>query len=130
MNHKDILAQSATLLRTRSEQHGAEEDVMDRACKIFENITGTHLSLYEASIFMHSYEMARMKKSFRNLNSVLNGIDYLALAGQFADAELGTKLDLQEADIKVEADIKAMAAKLSPALRAAPPAPPQGGEGR
>jgi hypothetical protein len=124
MNLRDILAQSATLLRTRSEQHGAEEDVMDRACKIFENITGTHLSLYEASIFMHSYEMARMKKSFRNLNSVLNGIDYLALAGQFADAELGTKLDLQEADIK------AMAAKLSPALRAAPPAPPQGGEGR
>jgi hypothetical protein len=124
MNHKDILTQSATLLRTRSEQHGTEEDVMDRACKIFESITGTHLSLYEASIFMHSYEMARMKKSFRNLNSVLNGIDYLALAGQFADAELGTTLDRQEADIK------AMAAKLSPALRAAPPAPSQGEEGK
>lgn len=123
MNHKDILAQSATLLRTRSEQHGAEEDVMDRACKIFESITGSRLSLYEASIFMHSYEMARMKKSFRNLNSVLTGIDYLALAGQFADAELGATLDREEADIK------AMAAKLAPVIRAAPP-PPQGGEGK
>lgn len=123
MNHKDILAQSATLLRTRSEHHGAEEDVMDRACQIFGNITGSRLSLYEASIFMHSYEMARMKKSFRNLNSVLNGIDYLALAGQFADAELGATLDREEADIK------AMAAKLAPVIRAAPP-PPQGGEGK
>lgn len=123
MNHKDILAQSATLLRTRSEQHGAEEDVMDRACRIFESITGTRLSLYEASIFMHSYEMARMKKSFRNLNSVLTGIDYLALAGQFADAELGATLDREEADIK------AMAAKLAPVIRAAPP-PPQGEDGK
>ena len=123
MNHKDILAQSATLLRTRSEQHGTEEDVMDRACRIFESITGTRLSLYEASIFMHSYEMARMKKSFRSLNSVLNGIDYLALAGQFADAELGVTLDREEADIK------AMAAKLAPVIRAAPPQP-QGDEGK
>ena len=123
MNHKDILAQSATLLRTRSDQHGAEEDVMDRACRIFESITGTRLSLYEASIFMHSYEMARMKKSFRNLNSVLTGIDYLALAGQFADAELGATLDREEADIK------AMAAKLAPVIRAAPP-PPQGEDGK
>ena len=123
MNHKDNLAQSATLLRTRSDQHGAEEDVMDRACRIFESITGTRLSLYEASIFMHSYEMARMKKSFRNLNSVLTGIDYLALAGQFADAELGATLDREEADIK------AMAAKLAPVIRAAPP-PPQGEDGK
>lgn len=123
MNHKEILAQSATLLRTRSEQHGTEEDVMDRACKIFGNITGLNLSLYEASIFLHSYEMARMKKSFRNLNSVLNSIDYLALAGQFADAELGVTLDREEADIK------AMAAKLAPVIRAAPPQP-QGNEGK
>lgn len=111
MNHKDILAQAVTTLRSRTEQYGAEEDVMDRACKIFENITGVEMSLYEGAIFMHSYEMARVKRSRRNMPSVLNSIDYLALSAQFSAAELNMVLeDSMEG-------ITEMAAKLSPVIR-------------
>ena len=109
MNHKDILAQSATLLRTRSEQHGTEEDVMDRACKIFVSITGVEMSLYEGAMFMHAYEMARMKKNRRNIQGLMAGIDYLALSGQFASAD--TAMD------EAEDGIREMAMKLAPMQR-------------
>ena len=59
---------------------------MDRACKIFENITGVEMSLYEGAMFMHCYEMARMRKNRRNLQGLMSSIDYLALSGQFAVA--------------------------------------------
>lgn len=111
MNHKEILTQSAATLRLRSEQFGAEEDVMGRACIIFETITGSEISLYEAAIFMHSYEMSRIKQSRHNLSNVMNGIDYLALSGQFAAAELSSTMD------EMEGDIKKMASKLAPIPR-------------
>jgi hypothetical protein len=106
MNHKEILSQSATLLRSRSELHGQEEDVMDRACKIFGNITGVEMSLYEGAMFMHCYEMARLKKNRRNLQGLMAGIDYLALSGQFAAVD--SAMD------DTERDIREMAAKLAP----------------
>ena len=114
MNHKDILAQSATLLRSRSELFGGEEDVLDRACKIFENITGVEMSLYEGAIFMHCYEMARVKKSRRNMANVLNSIDYLALSAQFSSTEHDSILE-ESMD-----GVREMAAKLAPVMRQLP----------
>ena len=111
MNHRDILSQSATLLRSRSDLHGQEEDVMDRACKIFENITGVEMSLYEGAMFMHCYEMARMKKNRRNLQGLMSSIDYLALSGQFAAADADAAMD------EAEDGIRQMAAKLAPIPR-------------
>lgn len=111
MNHKDILTQSATLLRARSEQHGTEEDVMNRACRIFENITGIEMSLYEGAIFLHSYEMARVKKNRSNVSNVMNSIDYLALSAQFSTAESEAMLE------ESMEGVKEMAAKLAPAMR-------------
>lgn len=119
MNHKDILAQSVTALRSRADQYGGEEDVMNRACKIFENITGIEMSLYQGAIFMHSYEMARVKKSQRNLSNIVNSIDYLALSAQFSSAEHDLSMS----------NVKDMAAKLSPVFRQPPPAIPQVKEG-
>jgi hypothetical protein len=110
MNHRDILTQSANLLRARSEQHGTEEDVMNRACMIFESITGIEMSLYEGAIFLHSYEMARVKKN-RSVTNVMNSIDYLALSAQFSTAE-------SDALVEESTDgVKEMAAKLAPAMR-------------
>lgn len=111
MNHRDILSQSATLLRSRSDLHGQEEDVMDRACKIFESITGVEMSLYEGAMFMHCYEMARMKKNRRNLQGLMSSIDYLALSGQFAAADVDAAMD------EAEDGIRQMAAKLAPIPR-------------
>jgi hypothetical protein len=124
MNHRDILSQSATLLRSRSELHGQEEDVMDRACKIFENITGIEMSLYEGAMFMHSYEMARMKKNRRNMQGLMSSIDYLALSGQFAAGEIETVAE------DTEESIRQMAAKLAPIPRLPVTDPPRvDGEG-
>ena len=119
MNHKEILSQSATLLRQRNDLHGQEEDVMDRACKIFENITGVEMSLYEGAMFMHCYEMARMKKNRRNIQGLMAGIDYLALSGQFAAAD--TAMD------DADRDIREMAIKLAP-MQKLPVVEPNGSE--
>ena len=86
---------------------------------IFEAITGVEMSMYEGAIFMHSYEMARIKKNRRNMSTVLTSIEYLALSGQLA---------VTENDLMLEdsmCDVKEMASKLSPVLRQPSPTAPQ-----
>jgi hypothetical protein len=99
MNHKDILAESVKLLRNRNKQFGSEEDVLSRALVIFHSMTGIELSLYEGAIFLHAYEAARMKNNRKSLSNVYNGIDYLALSGQFAAVERKIPFDEVEDDI-------------------------------
>ena len=57
---------------------------MVRACEIFEMITGKEFSPYEANIFMHSLKLSRMRKSPTKADNYVDGINYLAFAGEFA----------------------------------------------
>ena len=84
MNHTDILTQSVLTLRDRDAQYGSMEDTMVRACEIFEMITGKEFSPYEANIFMHSLKLSRMRKSPTKADNYVDGINYLAFAGEFA----------------------------------------------
>lgn len=84
MNHTDILTQSVLTLRDRDAQYGSMEDTMVRACEIFEMITGREFSPYEANIFMHSLKLSRMRKSPTKADNYIDGVNYLAFAGEFA----------------------------------------------
>jgi len=84
MNHTDILTQSVFVLRDRDAQYGSMQDTMIRACEIFEMITGKELSPYHANIFMHALKLARVRTSPGKLDNYIDGINYLAFAGEFA----------------------------------------------
>jgi hypothetical protein len=84
MNHTDILTQSVLTLRDRDAQYGSMQETMTRACQLFEMITGSPLSPYHANIFMHALKLARVRSSPGKLDNYIDGINYLAFAGEFA----------------------------------------------
>jgi len=97
MNHTEILTESVLILRDRDTQYGNMEDTMIRACEIFEMITGKELSPYEANIFMHSLKLSRIRKSPTKPDNYVDGVNYLAFAGEFA-----TKADAADLAISNE----------------------------
>jgi hypothetical protein len=84
MNHTEILTASVLTLRDRDNQYGNMEETMVRACEIFEMITGKELTPYEANIFMHSLKLARIRTTPEKADNYIDGVNYLAFAGEFA----------------------------------------------
>lgn len=84
MNHTQILTDAVLILRDRDAQYGSMEETMVRACEIFELITGKELSPYHANVFMHSLKLARIRTSPQKPDNYVDGINYLAFAGEFA----------------------------------------------
>ena len=84
MDHTKILTDAVLILRDRDQQYGSMAETMNRACQIFELITGSPLSPYHANIFMTALKMARIRTSPGKLDNYVDGINYLAFAGEFA----------------------------------------------
>jgi hypothetical protein len=84
MNHTEILTASVLTLRDRDTQYGNMEETMVRACEIFEMITGKELSPYLANVFMHSLKLARIRTTPEKADNYIDGVNYLAFAGEFA----------------------------------------------
>ena len=84
MDHTKILTAAVLTLRDRDEQYGSMVDTMTRACQIFELITGSPLSPYHANVFMHSLKLSRIRTSPGKPDNYIDGINYLAFAGEFA----------------------------------------------
>ena len=84
MDHTAILTDAVLILRNRDEQYGSMTETMTRACQIFELITGSPLSPYHANVFMHALKLSRIRTSPSKLDNYVDGINYLAFAGEFA----------------------------------------------
>jgi len=100
MNHKAILNESIAVLSDRNEQYGEMEDTVIRACEIFELITGREISPYHANMFLHALKLARIKSAPEKLDSYVDGINYLAFAGEFATQP--TEIDAINAAMNAE----------------------------
>jgi Domain of unknown function (DUF6378) len=86
MEHKAILGSAAAILRERNEQYGDMTVTITRACDIYGLITGKTLTAYEANIFLHALKLARIRVAPAKKDSYIDGINYLAFAGEFATA--------------------------------------------
>ena len=84
MDHAAILTDAVITLRNRDDQYGNMAETMTRACQIFELITGSPLSPYHANVFMHALKLSRIRTSPGKLDNYVDGINYLAFAGEFA----------------------------------------------
>lgn len=84
MEHKAILGHAAVILNDRAEQYGSMNDTIERACQIYELITGERISPYKANIFMHSLKLSRIKPSPQKADNFIDGVNYLAFAGEYA----------------------------------------------
>jgi hypothetical protein len=83
------------------------EDTFDRAAKLATLMLDKHVTMYDIAMIMHSMKMARISSSRTLDDNYVDGINYLAFAAQFSQAEEQVKVALEE-------DIAAMARKFAP----------------
>jgi hypothetical protein len=117
MNHRKLLQQANTILQERGVDYGDESELFERACTIYNLVTGSSMTPWEASMFMASLKLARTKTSRRKSDNYIDCINYLAFAAQFAPVKTGRVLvsvPLPEVSDKVEEDIKNIADSLAP----------------
>ncbi len=107
MDHKTLLGTAFDILHDRDMQYGPADDGFTRACNIFELVTGIKLTKYQATIFLHCLKLSRIYQTPTKLDNYVDGINYLAFAGEF----IGAENDVEQATIRD------MASKLSPIFR-------------
>ena len=118
MDHKQILSDAVTLLKERGQDYGDENELFERTCSIYNLMTGESFTPWQANIFMTALKMARIKSHRSKADNYIDGINYLAFAGQFAQAKPGRVAVSMPSPLgpqdQVEEDIKRMAQMFAP----------------
>ena len=89
MDHRQILADAINTLQDRGQDYGDVSELFERACSIYNLTTGESFTPWQANIFMTSLKMARIKSNRAKADNYIDGINYIAFAGQFANAATG-----------------------------------------
>lgn len=84
MHHKEFLGTADGLVDERGKEYGDLNANFYRITSIFRAMTGVDLSPREAALFLHAVKLARLRTSPNKADTYLDGINYLAFAGQFA----------------------------------------------
>ena len=106
-NHMDILTQATTILDQRGRRYGSMEEGFERAATIATTILGKQITVFDLAIIMTAIKLSRITSSQTLDDNYIDGINYLAFAGQFSTAE-------EQVAVALEEDIAAMARKYAP----------------
>jgi hypothetical protein len=87
MDHKVILKSAVDILGERGQDYGGIEDNFARISKITAAVLNKEISPYEIAMILHCVKLARMSGSQGKIDNYVDGINYLAFAGQFATNE-------------------------------------------
>lgn len=101
------------MLKERGQSYGPVDECFERISIISSAILGKNISTYDAAIIMHAVKLARMQTARTNSDNYVDGINYLAFAGQFAS-------DPTSSDIAFEDDLRSIAKRFAPMPQAAP----------
>lgn len=83
------------------------EEGLERAATIATTILGKQITVFDLAIIMTSIKLSRILSSQTLDDNYIDGINYLAFAGQFSTAE-------ERVAVALEEDIAAMARKYAP----------------
>ena len=108
MKYNDLMMRAAHEYNDRAPVYGSFEDLFDRACQIYQLMTGNTLTPWQGAMFMQSLKMARMKHSPGKMDNYVDSMNYTAFAGQFASEATNHADDLEQQMIRD------MALKLGP----------------
>jgi hypothetical protein len=117
MNHIELLNNAVGMLKEKGQSYGPVDDCFERISIITSTILGKHISTYDCAIILHAVKLARMQTERTKSDNYIDGINYLAFAGQFASRR-------DSVDVAMEDDIRAMARNLAPSNPPMPPATP------
>jgi len=118
MDHKEVLANAISTLEDRGQEYGNVSDTFERVCSIYNLMTGEAFTPWQANMFMMALKMARIRTNRSKSDNYVDGINYLAFAGQFAQAKPGRVAVSMPSPLgptdQVEDDIKRMAQMFAP----------------
>lgn len=85
-DHGEILTTSAKVIAKRRESYGPPTECFDRAATIASVMLGKPITPYEVVSILHAVKLARIAQSPKNLDHYVDGVSYLAFAGEFSGA--------------------------------------------
>jgi hypothetical protein len=86
MKKEDMLAKSADLLVERGNMYGEVRQNFARIAACAMGMLGRNVTMYEVAVILLAVKLGRMSEDPTYVDSYLDGINYLAIAG-----ELGTE---------------------------------------
>ena len=116
MEYRDFMTDAATVFNNRNPKYGDMRVGMERVAQISTLLTGLHLTAHDIALVLHAVKLSRLGNDRANPDHYVDGINYLAFAGELIteqpsyDPQMPTANSLEE-EI---AGIAAMASKLSP----------------
>ena len=116
MNHIELLNSAVGMLKEKGQSYGPADECFERISIISSAILGKNISTYDAAIILHAVKLARMQSARTHEDNYIDGINYLAFAGEFAS-------DPTSSDIAFEDDLRNIARKFAPTAPM-PPATP------
>jgi hypothetical protein len=106
VDHTEILAAAAKTLRDRGHQYGAVEACFDRASRLASIRLDKPVNMFEVAVIMSCVKQARQIANPTLADSWVDGINYDAIAAQFAPTFFSND--------ELESDIAAMARRFAP----------------
>jgi len=84
---EELLAKAVATFSDRGKQYGDPEDMFDNISLVASIILNKNLKPYDIAMIFHCAKLCRTMTSRDNLDHYIDGINYLAFAGQFSDRE-------------------------------------------
>ena len=109
MNHIELLNNAVGMLKEKGQSYGPADECFERISIISSAILGKNISTYDAAIILHAVKLARMQADRTHEDNYIDGINYLAFAGEFAGDPTST-------DIAFEDDLRNIARKFAPTV--------------
>jgi hypothetical protein len=108
MKHTEILEAASSTLKQREGLYGPAAGVFENIAKISSIICVKEISPYDVAMIIHVMKLVRMRESRTEADHYIDGVNYLAFAGEFADLQVSK-------DIAFGDDIKNLITNKEPA---------------
>jgi len=107
MNYSELLEVANVTAQNRGVQYGDMVSTMERISKIATLITGKVITAYDVAMVLHAVKLGRLQDNRNGVDNYVDGVNYLAFAGQFATSSHDTYDALED-------DIAAVAKRFAP----------------
>lgn len=87
MNSREIFGKAADVFAERGEQYGDPADMFASISLVASVILNKSLSAYDIAMIFHCAKLCRTMTSRAEIDHYVDGINYLAFAGQFSGQE-------------------------------------------
>jgi hypothetical protein len=114
MEYRDFMTDAARIFNDRNPKYGDMRTGMERVAQIASLLTNMTLTPHDIALVMHAVKLSRLGNDRRNPDHYVDGINYLAFAGELLDGmQPVSKPQMPHID-DLEEGIAEIAAKFSP----------------